>query len=382
MNRYIRMQFTSRLFRFLRRNLGKIIIVAIIVYFLMKIFDSGEFTVDSILENQDITEDVSQTNAINKDFSVHYIDVGQGDSTLITCDGKAMLIDAGDNEHGQTVVDYLKINNINKLDVVVGTHPDADHIGGLDDVIEQIECDKIYLSQKESDSKTFSDLMSAIEKTKHTYQTLKVNDTFKIGNAKISVVGPVKEYEDNNNNSIALLLEYSERRFLFMGDTETEGETDICNANIDIRADVLKCGHHGSSTSSTRNFVQRVNPQYVVISCGTNNKYEHPHNETLQLFREYGLHMFRTDIQGTIILSVSNNQITSKQSFCENWCDGSGKEAILYTGEYVLNVKSKKFHLPTCKNAEDISEKNRQISDKTKGELLDEGYTPCQVCNP
>ena len=242
-------------------------------------------------------------------FEVDYINVDQGDSSLIICDGKTMLIDAGENAYGDTVVNYLKNKGINHLDYVIGTHPDSDHIGGLDTVILNIDCDKIFLSKKTSTTKTFKGVIDAISKTNNSYTTPALNDEFYLGSALVKVIGPVNEAEDNNNNSIAVKIMYGSKAFLFMGDLEKEAEKDISNNNINVKADILKCGHHGSRSSTTEDFLDAVSPEYAVISCGIDNSYGHPHKETLEKLNNRNIKILRTDKQGDIIIKVINNEI-------------------------------------------------------------------------
>jgi len=387
MERFLRKFFSRRMRRFVRKNWKPLLLIIVILFAIYAIKVKGIEISKRIESNTQKPAEVEEVNTAvnvkptdNVNFEVHYIDVGQGDSSLIICNGKYMLIDAGENDKGTQVVDYLKNLGINHLDVLIGTHPDSDHVGGLDTVIKNIDCDKIYLSGKFSNSKTFIDVLDAIENTGNTYIVPNVGDKIKLGNADITVIGPIKEFEDNNNNSIALLVNFNNKKFLFMGDTELEGEEQILLSGMDIHADVLKCGHHGSRTSSSKAFVDAVNPEYAIISCGTDNAYGHPHKETLILLRTLDIKTFRTDSQGTIIFKVINNEIKTPE-IANNWYDGKGNEAII-SNEYVLNTKSKKFHLPTCENAILMSEKNKEITNKTRYELIESGYTPCNACKP
>ena len=316
------------------------------------------------------------------DFEIHFIDVGQGDSTLIKCDNHYMLIDAGDNDKGKVVVDYLNSQNVTKLDYLIGTHPDSDHIGGLDTVIDNIECDNILLSSKVSQTKTFNDVLTAIENANNTYSVPNIGDTFYLGDAKVSVIGPVTEYEDNNNNSIAVIVEYSGKKIAFMGDTEKEGENDILQSGINIDVDVIKIGHHGSRSSSTNAFLSALSPEYAIISCGTDNSYGHPHLETLLTLRGMDVQIYRTDVQGTVIMYINNGNIIFNTSPSTNYKDGDGVEAVLYTGNYILNTKTKKFHYPTCEHVNDISDSNKETIAQNRDFLIEQGYTPCGSCKP
>ncbi len=235
------------------------------------------------------------------DLSVHYIDVGQADSCLVCLpDGKTMLIDAGNNSDGDDVVGYLHNQGVNRIDFLVGTHPHSDHIGGLDDVIKAFDIGKFYMPRVINTTQTFEDVLDAADAKGLTINTAK--DGVRIysdGETAIDIVAPCKdEYESLNNYSAVVLLKYKDASFVFTGDAETESENEI---TADIKADVLKIGHHGSSTSSSERFLNRVKPSFAVISCGTDNSYGHPHRETLDKLQRMGVTLYRTDLNGTVI---------------------------------------------------------------------------------
>ena len=249
------------------------------------------------------------------ELTVHFIDIGQGDSELIVLpDGRTILIDAGDNKYGDTVVNYLKKQGISNLDYVVATHPDADHIGGLDTVINNLNIGKIYMPDRTSTTKTFEDVITAIE-----------NKNLKISLAKAGVtvieedllravfVAPINEIDDNNNMSAVLHFTYGNTSFLFTGDAEKESERDILSSGANIRANVLKVGHHGSRSSSTAKFIRAVDPEIAVISCGKDNSYGHPHKQTLNTLKDEGVEILRTDLSGTIVLASDGNTVKQKQ---------------------------------------------------------------------
>ena len=367
--------------RFFRKNSVTILVVLGVILLLSKLTSCApSHNVSSTTSASPSTTTVKPVE--NSDFEVHFIDVGQGDSTLIKCDNHYMLIDAGENDKGDVVVDYLKSQNVAKLDYLIGTHPDSDHIGGLDTVINNIKCDNILLSGKISQTKTFKDVLTAIENANNTYNVPNVGDTFNLGSAKVSIIGPVKEYEDNNNNSIVVIVEYSGKKIAFMGDAEKESESDILQNGINVDVDVIKVGHHGSRSSSTREFLSAASPKYAIISCGMDNSYGHPHREALTILREMKVKLYRTDVQGTVIMYIKNDNISFNVSTCTNYKDGDGVEAVLYTGSYVLNTNSKKFHYPTCEHANNISENNKEISVQDRNTLIENGYSPCGYCKP
>ena len=226
-----------------------------------------------------------KTEQSDSGMEVHFIDVGQGDATLIKAGDHAMLIDAGDNSEGTAVQSYLNSQGIEKLDYVIGTHPDADHIGGLDVVVYKFDCKKIFMPGVTSDTKTYDDVMQALKSKNQKAQAPKPGETYTLGDASFTVIAPVKGYGDETNNwSIGMVLQYGENRFLFTGDAEKEAEEDILAKGEDISADVYKASHHGSKTGSCDDFLDKVHPSYAVISCGEGNKYGHPSAQTLTNF--------------------------------------------------------------------------------------------------
>ena len=246
---------------------------------------------------------------ISGDLRVHFIDVGQADSTLIELpDGKNMLIDAGNNDDGNFVVDYIENLGISKLDFVVGTHPHEDHIGGLDDVINSFDVGSVYMPKVQTNTKTFRDVLQTVKdnglgvKTAKAGVVISQNDEY-----NLYMLAPVSlEYEEMNNYSAVIRLEYKETAFLFTGDAEELVENEILE---NVQADVLKVGHHGSSSSTTPDFLSRVSPAYAYIPCGKDNSYGHPHRETLKLLGEYGIETYRADTDGTVIFVSDGERI-------------------------------------------------------------------------
>lgn len=236
-------------------------------------------------------------------LAVSYIDVGQADSIFLKLpDSKTMLIDAGEKKSGKTVVDYIEAQNVERLDYVVGTHPHADHIGGMAEVINRFEVDKLYMPKAQSNSKTFENLLETIQQKGLKVTTAKAGVSIAEGaDYTIELLAPVKEkYEDLNNYSAVVKLTYGEHRFLFMGDAEAEVEGEI---TADVKADVLKVGHHGSKTSTSDAFLKKVAPKYGVIMCGVDNSYNHPSDSTLKTLNKAEVTVLRTDTDGTIVFT-------------------------------------------------------------------------------
>lgn len=256
-------------------------------------------------------------------LEIHYLDVGQGDSTLILCDGHAMLIDAGDNDKGTAVQSYLEGQGVTALDYVIGTHPDADHIGGLDVVLYKFDCQMVMMPDFEKDTRTYDDVVQTMKRKRYKNTLPEVGTVYELGSAVFTIVAPNGEYgDDANDYSVGILLQHGKNRFLFTGDAEEASEADMLENGIDLEADVFKASHHGSRTANTEEFLQTVDPDYVVISCGQDNSYGHPHAEVMNRLRAMGISVFRTDEQGTIVAYSDGTEITFNMSPDESWKAG------------------------------------------------------------
>lgn len=275
--------------------------------------------ISSAIEKNDM-EQPDETETAAGTMEVHFLDVGQGDSTLIICDGEAMLIDTSTYDKGTAIQNYLQKRDIQTLDALVLTHPDADHIGSAATIVEKFEIEDLFMSYYEKDNKTYSNLLDAIEYKRYTWKTPDVGETYTLGSAEITFIAPQKEYEDPNNASIAFTVEHGENVFLFTGDAEEEAEFDMLGEKL--KADVYHVGHHGSKTSSSYLFMAAVAPTYAVISCGEDNEYGHPHAQTLNTLRTMGVKVFRTDEQGGIIATSDGKNISWNMAPSETWKAG------------------------------------------------------------
>lgn len=354
------------------------------------------------------------TEPVLDNMEVHYIDVGQGDATLVKCGEVYLLIDAGENDKGTLVQNYLRKQGVTSLDYLIITHPDSDHCGGADVIITKYDIDTVIYPNYEKATKTWRDVVQAMDYKRYKVTEPVVGDAYKLGDAEFTIIAPnSSDYgNESNNYSVGILLEHGDKKFIFTGDAEEEAEEDIVKNKIDISADVLQVGHHGSKTSSTEEFIKEVSPEYAVISCGENNEYGHPHAATLNTLRANKVKLFRTDEQGSIIATSDGREITWNAAPTETWQTGeptkSGSNTNTFATEpnanittqdlspvveqpasaipqdtqsitYVLNTKSKKFHKPSCGS---LPTTNRSDSTSNREEIVGQGYDPCKKCNP
>lgn len=260
-----------------------------------------------------VTETFQETENTNT-LDITYLDVGQADSILIQNKGHNMLIDAGNNEDGPLLVQYFKEQNINKFDYLITTHPHEDHIGGMDDIINNFDIEKIYMPDVTTTTKTFLDVLEAIEKKNMTYDVPNINQNFTLGNTLFQVIYTGNDKKNLNNSSIILKATFKNTSYLFTGDATSEVEKKILNKNI--QATVLKVGHHGSKYSTTTDFLNKVNPKYAIISVGKNNSYNHPNQVTINKLEKKNIEIHRTDQEGSIFLKSDGKtiNITSKKT--------------------------------------------------------------------
>ena len=226
-------------------------------------------------------------------IKISYLDVGQADSILIQTGNENMLIDAGNNSDGKGLVEYLNKQNITNFKYVIGTHAHEDHIGGLDNIILNFQIDHFYMPDVMTTTKTFEDILDALDKKQVRFETPIIDDTFSLGEATVKVLYVGNDEKNLNNDSIVLMITYKDIKFLFMGDLEKEIEEKLLNK--DIKADILKVGHHGSDTSTSEEFLSTVNPSVAIISVGKNNSYKHPKQAILDKLNKYNVKTLRTD---------------------------------------------------------------------------------------
>ena len=243
---------------------------------------------------------------------VHYIDVGQGDSELVCCNGEYMLIDAGEPDASDAVLEYLDRHGIDKLDYLVCTHSHSDHCGGLDAVVESLEVGTVFTSPYAGDSPSYEIFTDAVYDAGLELTVPELGESYRLGEASFSFIGPLEDYDNLNDDSLVMRLEYGDTSFLFTGDMTSKAEKDLINDGADLRCDVLKVGHHGSSGSSCYQFLYEAQPGIGVISCEKGNSYGHPHEETLSRLNDADVTVYRTDLEGSIVIFSDGMKVERK----------------------------------------------------------------------
>jgi competence protein ComEC len=324
-------------------------------------------------------------------LAVHFLDVGQGDSILLVDENDTMLIDGGNPDKGDDIVRYLKSLGITQLDYVVATHNHNDHAGGLTDVVSQLEVANLYITNSQETDASKS-LIAAAKKKNIPISTPTPGTTLNLGDTIITVLGPLRNHDNVNDDSLVLKAVHGSHRFLFTGDMGDEAEHELLANHTDLEADVLKVGHHGSYSSTSYQFLKAVNPLYAVISCGANNDYGHPHKEALSRLNDVGSTIFRTDLLGTIIAISEGDQLTFNKTGIpptqphQNADNSLSTNAPAQTNQgtsttetYIGNKKSNVYHLPSCPS---LPKESNRIYYHSLEEVRAKNLTPCGVCKP
>ena len=313
-------------------------------------------------------------------FRMHFLDVGQALSVLVECDGQYMLYDGGNVDDGSMVVSYLQKQGVEELQYVFCSHAHEDHVGGLAAALAFFPANHVYSPVTEASTKCFQDFVKYTQQQGLQVEVPTVGTVWQLGGATVTMLGPVAQYNETNDTSIVLRVDYGATSFLLTGDMESDAERDLVNSGANLKADVLQVGHHGSSTSTSYLFLNAVLPEMGVISCGVNNKYGHPHEETLSILRDAGVDVYRTDLLGTVIIGSDgqNYTIRTDKTATDAELNPTAPAASSTALQaYIGIVYSKKFHLPSCPNLP--AEKN-QILFSGYDEAVAAGYTPCGTC--
>ncbi len=320
----------------------------------------------------------------NGRLMIHYLNVGQGDCTLIqTPSGKNMLIDAGNPDDFESIDQYLQANHVEKLEVVMATHPHSDHIGSMTKILEKYEIGALYAPKVNHNTKTYQKLLETAASKDIQITPVQSGITIDLDPAVgIELFSPVyeKSYSDLNSYSPITKLTYGERAFIFTGDAETDNEEDaLAYGGSRLDADVLKVGHHGSETSTSKAFFNAVSPTACVISVGKDNKYGHPDESILSMLS--GTDIYRTDRQGTIVAICDGDTIEfiTEENASQNQTESTGTPANPTEITYIGNKNTQKFHRSDCSG---LPKRENAVSFSSRDEALSQGYTPCSRCNP
>lgn len=264
-----------------------------------------------INEQNEGQEEANEFNSVNKDveekLTVHFIDVGQADATLIEFEGEEeqyrILYDAG-NWNRNDVISYLQMYDVDYIDILIGSHIHSDHIGQMDKVIENVDVGEVWMTGEVGTSQTFERIIEAIETNDVDYHEPRAGEIYDIGPLVLEILHPTQLGNDSNNNSISMKLTFGEVSFVMTGDAEAKSEASMLNRNVDLSAEVFSLGHHGSSTSNSESFIDAISPDVAIYSAGVGNSYGHPHDEVVALIQEKGIDLYGTDVHGTIVVKT------------------------------------------------------------------------------
>ena len=343
---------------------------------------------------EEISSPENQRGDSQGELSVTYLDVGQGNAVVIRQGNQTMLIDGGPRESSSFVVSYLKQQGIQKLDYMLISHFDEDHLAGAIGALYNFPVGTLITPDYETDSSIYDSYKEAVEEKGYEPVHPSLKDTFSLGSGSFRIISPVSYgHEDENQDSVGIILEKGSDCFFIGGDIGLEGEKEILEAGVDIQADVMLMNHHGSHVS--REFFQAVNPSWAVISCGEGNSYGHPRQDTVELIQEFQVPLFRTDRQGAITAVSQGQGITFDQEPCNDYTPGDRTQEKEDTLEetrtalsnstredcdYILNIHTKKIHLPDCSSVKSMDEDNMAFYKGDEDSLLSQGYTPCGNC--
>ena len=290
-----------------------ITLLACVIVLLSILFDKTGLW-DNVFDETDIK--TNQT--VNYDgLSVHYLDVGQGDCEIIVCDDDIVVVDGGEQDASDTVIGYINTLGFDTIDCYIGTHPHSDHIGAAADIISSFTVENVIIPELSEintpTTKVYKNMVSAITASGAKVYRSSPGDEYNFGDIYFQIISPAIQYEDLNNMSVAFRLVYGENSFLFMGDAETTVEKEILSSGLTVCSDVLKVGHHGSSTSSCLDFLEAVAPEYAIISCAKDNEYGHPHKKTTSNLSDLSVKTYIT-YNGTVVVTSDGKELAFSQN--------------------------------------------------------------------
>lgn len=291
-------------------------ILALIIFAILTFISANDILdiSDTIPTWAEIFGESDSISISDAELSVHFIDVEQGDCTLILTEDSAVLIDAGEAKQGAKVLSYLKSQGIFRLDYVIGTHPHSDHIGGLASVIDEFDIGIVILPKIPDKliptTRTYENLLSAISKKGLKIKAANVGDVLNLGGAELEILAPIGKYDNLNDYSVVSKVTHGRNSFLITGDIEKSAEKDLTKLKSQLRSTVLKVPHHGSRGSNSAEFLEQVEPEYAVIMLGENNTYGHPHEDALNRLLDIDSEIIRTDLSGDVVFESDGRAIT------------------------------------------------------------------------
>ena len=328
-------------------------------------------------------------------LTVHFLDVGQADAAILQCGDVSVMIDGGNSADSSLIYAYLRQTlGLEHIDVMIATHPHEDHVGGLSGAFEACSVGSVYSSVTSYDSKAFDSFRRYTARQNIPITVPSPGDRMGLSDLTLEFLSPVRTYENTNDNSLVVRILHGQNAFLFAGDAQWDAEHDMIDAGYDLRADVLKVGHHGSDTSSSYVFLREVMPSYAVISVGAGNAYGHPTETVFSRLRDAGATLYRTDLQGTVTC-ISDGETLSFTT--QRRCDASAlwlaadtltsvqpgdmPAAAPQSVPYIGNLNTGKFHYANCASVDDMKDSNRVPFDSRES-AISQGYVPCKRCNP
>ncbi len=328
--------------------------------------------------------------ADSPELHLHLLDVGQGLSVLVQCDGQYLLYDGGGRDASSFVVSYLKEQGVENLSYMIASHYDDDHLNGLVGALHVFDIEMILSPDYKADTKVYRSFLSAADQSGASLLHPVQGDSFDFGAAKIDITGPASyDYPAENNNCLCIRISYGDVSVLICGDAEAQAEEDMVNSGIPLESDIYVVNHHGSASSNSFYFLDHVDPGYVLLSCGKDNPYGHPDLEAMERLQSLGCTLYRTDRQGTIVLHSDGSSVWSDLEPCTDWSSNEDQsqseqptsEAASGIG-YICNTNTKKFHYEFCDSVKKMKEENKLFTTESRDELISQGYSPCQNCNP